>query len=125
MLNKSSQDVEFSNLPIRTQWFLAACRKFKPDIDLHQALQDCPHGGIIGIGDSKLDRLFRRSKVFRLHAILHDAAGYVRAKYGCGPGYLYMLDNCPINCCFLGHLSGLVYCLYLKLFSKLYSTLDC
>ena len=44
------------------------------------------HGGKIGYGDSYLDSVLRYSKVFRLHAILHDAAGAVRLKTGKGPG---------------------------------------
>ena len=32
-------------------------------------------GGIIGYGDSYLEFLFRHFKVFRLHAVLHDAIG--------------------------------------------------
>ena len=42
-------------------------------------------GGKIGYGDSYLDSVFRYSKVFRLHSILHDAAGAVRLQTGKGP----------------------------------------
>ena len=36
------------------------------------------HGGKIGYGDSNLDSVIRYSKVFRLHVVLHDAAGAIR-----------------------------------------------
>ena len=59
--------------------------------------------------------LFRYSKVSRLHAILHDAAGAVRAHSGKGPGYCYMIGRVP-NCCSLGHVTGLLFCLYVEIF---------
>ena len=72
-------------------------------------------GGLIGYGNSYLDSVFRYSKVFRLHAILHDAAGAVRAHSGKGPGYCYMIGRGP-NSCLLGHVTGLLFCFYVKLF---------
>ena len=42
-----------------------------------------------------MDSVFRYSKVFRLHAILHDAAGAVRVQSGKGPGYCYMIGRGP------------------------------
>ena len=59
--------------------------------------------------------LFRYSKVFRLHAILHDAAGAMRAHSNKGPGYCYMIGRGP-NSCLLGHVTGLLFCLYVKIF---------
>ena len=72
-------------------------------------------GGIIGYGDSYLDFLFRHFKVFRLHGILHDAAGAVRAHSGKRLGYCYMIGGGP-NSRLLGHRNGLLFCLYVKLF---------
>ena len=72
-------------------------------------------GGLIGYGNSHLDSVLCYSKVFRLHAILHDAAGAVRAQSGKGPGYCYMIGPGPISC-LLGHLTGLLFCLYAKIF---------
>ena len=54
-------------------------------------------------------------KVFRLHAILHDAAGAVRSHSGKGPGYCHMIVRGP-NSCLLGYVTGLFFCLYVKLF---------
>ena len=49
--------------------------------------KEFPFGGLIGYGDSHLDKIFRFSKVFRLHSILHDAAGAIYLHNGKGPGY--------------------------------------
>ena len=65
-------------------------------------------GGTIGYGDSYLEFLFRHFKVFRLHAILHDAAAAVRAQSGKRPGYCYIIGRGP-NSCLLGHVSGLLF----------------
>ena len=83
-------------------------------------------GGTIGHGDSYLDSLFRYSKVFRLNAILHDAAGAVRSHTGRGPGYCHMIGRVP-NSCLLGHVTALLFCLYEKFFYppfSIYSTFE-
>ena len=72
-------------------------------------------GGTIGYGESYLEFLFRHFKVFRLQPILHNAAGAVRAPSGKGPGYCYMIGRGP-NSCLLGHVTGLLFCLYVKIF---------
>ena len=77
--------------------------------------QKLKFGGIIGYGNSCLDYVFRYSKVFRLHAIVHDAAGAVRTHSDKGPGYFYMITREP-NSCLLGHVTRLLFCLYVKLF---------
>ena len=73
------------------------------------------HGRKIGYGDLYLDSVFRYSKVSRLHAILRDAAGAVGLQNGKGPGDCYLIGRGP-NCCLLGHVTGLLICLYLKIF---------
>ena len=77
--------------------------------------QKFPHGGEIGYGDSYLDSVFRNSKVFRLHAISHDAAGTVRLQTCKGPDYCYMIGRDPIFC-LVGHVTGLSFCLYVEIF---------
>ena len=69
----------------------------------------------IGYRDSYLDSVFCYSKVFRLHPILHVAAGAVQLQTGKGPGYCYMIGRGP-NSYLLGHVTGLVFCFYVKLF---------
>ena len=72
-------------------------------------------GGTLGYGISCLDSLFCYSKAFRLHAKLHDAAGAVQSRGGKRPGYGYMIGRGP-NSCLLGHVTGLLVCLYVKTF---------
>ena len=62
-----------------------------------------------------MDAVFCYSKVFRLHAIIHDAAGAVRAHSGKGPGYSHMIGRGPSSCLFV-HVTGLHFCLYVKIF---------
>ena len=62
----------------------------------------------------KHDTVFRFSKVLRLHAVLHDTAGAVSAERGRGPGYYSVIGRGP-SFCFLGHITGLFYCLNLKI----------
>ena len=72
-------------------------------------------GGTIGYGKSYLEYLIHRFKKTRLHAQLNDAAGAVRAHSRKGPGYCYMTRRGP-NSCLLGHETGVLFCLYVKLF---------
>ena len=37
-----------------------------------------------------MDYFFAKSKIFRLHAILHDSAGSVKSTTTKGPGYCYV-----------------------------------
>ena len=62
---------------VRKNLFLCVCHCLDENISLHETDQEFPFGGLIGYGDSHLDNIFRFSKVFRLHAILHDAASAV------------------------------------------------
>ena len=70
--------------------------------------QKCKFGGLIGSGNSCLDSVFRYSKVFRLHAIMQNAAGAVRVHSGEGPGYCYMIGR-GSSFCLHGHVTGLLF----------------
>ena len=105
----------FKNNSVRKNLFLSACFCWDSGLSLRKMDQKFKFGGLIGYGNSCLESVFRYSKVFRLHAILHDAAGAVRAHSGKGPGYCYMIGRGP-NSCLLGHVTGLLFCLYVKLF---------
>ena len=83
-------------------------------LSLRKMDQKFKFGGCIGLGNLYLEFLFRHFKVFRLHTILHDAAGAVRAHNSEGPGYCYMIGREP-NSCLLGQVTGLLFCLYVKL----------
>ena len=100
---------------VRKNLFLTACHCLDPKISLREMNDLCPHGELIGYGDSDLDSVLRYSKVFRLHAILHDAAGAVYTEKRKGSGYCYMIGRRP-NSCLFGHITGLLFCLYLKFF---------
>ena len=109
----------------RFVYFLATCLHLDPHIDLDIALKLRPYGGIIGIDNSSLDKFFRSFKILRLHAILHDAAGFVYELSEKGPGYSYVLP-CPVTNEYLGHVTGLAFCLYVKTFKeRLFSMLEC
>ena len=84
-------------------------------LSLSEMDQKFKFGGTIGYGNSYLEFLFRYFKVFRLHAILHDAAGAVRAHSCKSPGYCYMIARGP-NSYLLRHVTGILVCLYVKLF---------
>ena len=65
--------------------------------------------------DSYLDSVFCYLKVFRLHAILHDAAGAARSHSGKGPGNCYIIGRGATSC-LLGHVTGLLFSLYVKMY---------
>ena len=58
---------------------------------------------------------FVSSKFFKPHAILHDAAETVRSDVGEEPSYCYMVGK-ESNSCLRGHVTGLLFCLDVKLF---------
>ena len=95
--------------------FPSACFCWDSRLSLGEMDQKFKFGGTIGSGYSYLELLFRHFKVFSLHAVLHDVAGAVRAHSGKGLGYCYMIGRGPISC-LLGHVTGLLLCLYVKLF---------
>ena len=105
----------FEHNSVRKNLFLSACFCWDSRLSLREMDQKFKVGGTIGYGDSYLDSVFCYSKVFRLHAILHDAAGAVRTHSGKGPGYCYMIGPGP-NACLLVHVTGLLFCLYIKIF---------
>ena len=94
---------------------LSVCFCWDSRLSLREMDQKYKIGGNIGYGNSCLDFVFRYSKVIRVHAILHDAAGAVRSHSGKGPGYCYTIGRGP-NSCLLGHVTGLLFCLYVKFF---------
>lgn len=115
----------FPTNTVRKNYFLAACLLLDKHCDVFETNLDCPFGGTIGIGNSKLHGVLKYLKIFRLHAIFHDAAGFMKREHGIGPGYCYMFSKCPINSCYLGHVTGIFYCVYLKFFSSFYFFVQC
>ena len=105
----------FEHNSVCNNLFLSACFGWDSSLSLCEMDQKLNFGGLIGYGNSYLELLFRQFKIIRLHAIIHDAAGAVRAHSGKGPGYCYMIGRGP-NSCLLGHVTGLLFCLYVKIF---------
>ena len=75
----------------RKNCFLAACKIWHRYINLDEIDEKFPHGGRIGYKNSLLDFVSARSKIFRLHSILHESAGALKTTTDEGPGYCYML----------------------------------
>ena len=67
----------FAHNSIFKNLFLRACFSWDSRFSLREMDQKFIFGGLIGYGNSCSDSVFLYSKVFRLHAILHDAAGAV------------------------------------------------
>ena len=107
--------MSFEHNSVRKNLFLSACFCWDSGLSPHEMDQKYEFGGLLGYRNSCLDSVFRYLKVFRLHAILHDAAGAVRTRTGKGPGYCYMIGRGPKSC-LLGHVTGILFCLYVKLF---------
>ena len=69
----------------RKNAFLAACYSLNKDVSLHKIIELAIYGGLIGPGHSGLDNFLNRFKLFRLHAIFHDAFGFMKSNYDVGP----------------------------------------
>ena len=112
---------------VRLNYFLATSAYFS-EIEAFGfviALKLRPYGGIIGIDNSSVEKYLKISKVLRLHAILHNAGGFIYEIYNQGPGYSYMLPRKSSNC-FSGHLSGILFCSYIKAFHpSIFHLLEC
>ena len=106
-------DEYFKNNTARKNLFLATCYQLGAVFEMEDISDECPYGGIIGMGNLCLEGYLGRYKLFRLHAALHDAAGYMKQRFKVGPGYVYAIPF-PGNNCLLGHLTGLLFCVYIK-----------
>ena len=77
--------------------------------------QKLKFSGTIGYGDSYLEFFSVISKYLDYTQYYNDAAGAVRAHSGKGPGYCYMIGR-GLKSFLLGQVTGLLFCLYVKLF---------
>ena len=107
--------MSFEHNSVRKNLFLSACFRWDSRLFLREMDQKFKFGETFGYGDSYLDSVFRYSEVFRLYAKLHDAAVAVRVHSGKGPGCCYMIGRGP-NFCLLGHVTGRLFCFYVKIF---------
>ena len=87
--------MSFEHNSVRKNLFLSACFCWNSRLSLRELDQKFKSGGLIGYGNSYSDSVFCYSKVFRLHAILHDAAGAVQLQTGKGPGYCHKIGRGP------------------------------
>ena len=112
----------------RRNYFLAACSLFfvsSDNLNYDILIKLRPYGGLLGIDNSSLDKYLKNCKILRLHAILRNAARFIHKIYQQVPTYCYMLPR-YCNNSLLGHLSGIAFCLFIKLKkSELYHLLKC
>ena len=107
--------MSFEHNSLRQNLFLSACFCWDSRLSSREMDQKLEFGGTYGYGDSYLEFLFRHFKVFRLDAIVHDAAGAVRSQSGRSAGYCYMIGRGP-NSYLLGHVTVLLLYLYANSF---------
>ena len=117
------EDIVTTEMATRHKFFLAACLiilEGRGEVKwetLRTISKRNEYGGLIGCADSWLDPIFKPIKVLRLHAVLHDAGGYMKKTYGVNPGYTYASWACkPSGSPLRGQISGLLYCLGLKIY---------
>ena len=110
---------KFLHKIIRKIFHLNFCYCLDKSISLREVDQKLLFGGKIGYGELYLDCVVCYSKTFRLHARLHDATRAVRLQTGTGTGYCYSIGRRP-NWFLLGLVTGLVFCLYVKLFQRFF-----
>ena len=84
---------------------MATCLHLEPEIDLDIALELRSYGDLIAIDNSALDKYFKYFKTLRVHAMLHDAFGFVFEHSEKGPSYSYVLP-CPVINEYPGHVTG-------------------
>ena len=99
--------------------FLAVCYCLDKNVNLHHLKEFVPYGRLNGPGKNYMDRRLSYFKLFRMHAVFHDAFGlFMKSNLDWVPSYVYAVTEKPlfVKNMLLGHLSGLAYWLYLKLF---------
>ena len=79
--------ISFEHRSARKSKLLSARRCWDASFSLREMEQKFNLGGSIGYMDSYMEFIFSHSKVYRLHATLHDAAGVVRSPSAKGRGY--------------------------------------
>ena len=117
-------ELSFEHKSTGRNLFLRACFFSGSRLSVREIEKKIKFGGTIGDGYSYLVFQFRHSKVFRINAILHDAPGAVRAHSGKGPESCYTIGRGP-NSFLLGHVTGLLFCLYVKRFlPSIFNSID-
>ena len=83
------------------------------ELSWQKAIEMNPSGGLIGYGDrcTRLHNVLKRCKVCQIHAVFHDAFGFLYKAYQLGPGYDYVFGILP-SCPLAGQVTGLMYWTY-------------
>ena len=102
----------FENNSFRKNLFLSACFCWDSRFSLCEIDQDCEYRWTIVMGTRTWSFYFVISKYLDYTQYY---TGAVRARIGKGPGYCYMIGRGP-NSSLLGHVSGLLFCLYVNVF---------
>ena len=86
--------------------------------------QKIPFGGLLATEIPVWITFLQKSKTFRLPAFLLYAGSVKSTTKKC-PGFCYVASSLPSSC-FLGHVTGLFFCLYVKIVaSSLHAFFDC
>ena len=117
--------MSFEHIVFRKNLFLSACLCWYSRLSLHEKDQKLKFAGTIVYGGLYLEFHFviSESLDYTQYAILHDAAGALQAHSGKGPGYSCVIGRGPKSF-LLGHVTGLLYCLYVRLFLNSISNLS-
>ena len=111
-----SVSTSYPEKSVRLNYFVAAS-EYLSQLDFFDhdiALKLRPYGCLTGINHSAFDKYLRIPKKLNLHAILHDAGGFLYGIYKRG-SFFHMLPWKSSNC-FSGHLSGILFCVYIVIF---------
>ena len=82
LIHKIFNDIktQYLDKSVRFQYFSAICLCLVADNIFDFFFQNRPSGGLIGIDNSSLEKHMKQFNFLRLHAILHDAVGYLQEK---------------------------------------------
>ena len=111
-------NINYTHISYRQLYFVAACSMLDPEVDGEIALKFRPLWWFHW--NSRPDPFLKRSKVLRLHAALHDAAGFIKDCRNKGPGYNYAFRYSPVNHCLFEHLTGILFILSVKFVIHIY-----
>ena len=110
----SRSKLSFEHSGVRKNLFFSSFCCWDARFSSFELDQKSNFAGTIGYWCSYLVFLFRHFKLFRLHAKIHVAAGARGADSSRFRGYLDMIGRGQSSC-LLVHVTGLVFCLYVKL----------
>ena len=70
-------EAEYPDHNERLLFFLATCLHLDPDVNLENALELRPNGGVVEIDNYPMDGYLKPIKMLQLNGILHDAPGFI------------------------------------------------